>query len=431
MATIGIENRQQLPTMGVAFATVTTLFFAWGFVTSLIDPLVAAVKAIFTLSTFEAQLSTFAFFIAFGFVSIPAALLVRRIGKVGSILIALMMMVVACFVIRYGADTVHYAMVLAGLFILASGITILQVAANPLSAILGRPEMSHFRLNFSQAFNSLGTVLGPLIGAKLLLQGVEIKPGMTLDAGVRSNALGAINTSFTYIAGLIVVVALIIWFLRKTIVTAEGAAVQSTAAADGAGRGLMSPWMLMGGAAIFLYVGAEVSIGTQLALFLSQRNVWDIALQNAGYFVSLYWGGAMVGRFVGSALLARLSASKLLAAAAAIACLLCAIAFMTGGFAAGYAAIAVGLFNSIMFPTIFTLTLERSTASEEATSGFLVFSIIGGAFLPLLAGRVTDMAGYQASFAVPLVCYALIVLFALKARSAPIVATANAAVTLH
>ena len=416
---------------GVAFATVTTLFFAWGFITSLIDPLVASVKAIFTLTTTEAQLSTFAFFIAFGFVSIPAAVLTRRIGKVPSVLLALAMMIVACFVIRAGADTAHYPVVLAGLFVLASGITILQVAANPLSAILGKPEMTHFRLNFSQAFNSLATVLGPLIGAKLLLQGVEIKPGMALDAGVRHAALGAINTSFTYIAGLIVVVALVIWALRKKIVSAEQAALQTLSPGQISSGGLISSWSLLGGLAIFLYVGAEVSIGTQLALFLSQPNVWNVALQNAGYFVSLYWGGAMVGRFLGSALLARCSAAKLLGGAAAIACVLCGVAFATGGYAAGYAAIAVGLFNSIMFPTIFTLTLERSTASEEATSGLLVFSIIGGAFLPLLAGRITDMAGYQASFLVPLACYAIIVGFAVKALGARIVSAGGTAAVGH
>ena len=430
MAAGATRDAETPKAMGVAFATVTTLFFAWGFITSMIDPLVAAVKAIFTLTTLEAQLSTFAFFIAFGFVSIPAAILVRRIGKVTAILIALAMMIAACFVIRSGADTAHYPVVLTGLFLLASGITILQVAANPLSAMLGRPGLSHFRLNFSQAFNSLGTVLGPLIGAKLLLQGVEIHPGATLDAGVRSNALGAINTSFTWIALLIAVVALLIWALRATITSAERAAAPALALEGRAGP-LVSPWMLIGGAAIFLYVGAEVSIGTQLALFLSQPGVWHIALQSAGYFVSLYWGGAMVGRFVGSALLARLPAAKLLAGAAGMACLLCAAAWTAGGLAAGYAAIAVGLFNSIMFPTIFTLTLERSTSSEEATSGFLVFAIIGGAFLPLLAGYVTDHAGYQASFVVPMVCYAVIVAVALAAARARTVATGPVGGTFH
>ena len=404
----------------IAFATVTTLFFAWGFATALLDPLVAAVKAIFTLTTTEAQLSTFAFFIAYGLVSFPAAIQVRRMGKVPSVLLALALMIVACFILRAGADSARYPLVLVGLFLLAAGITILQVAANPLSAVLGPPHLSHFRLNFSQAFNSLGTVLGPLLGARLLLQGVEIKPGVALDPAIRSNALAAINTSFTLIAVLILGVALLIVALRRTITAAERAAARPRADTAGGGRSL---WMLLGGVAIFLYVGAEVSIGTQLAPFLSQGEIWHVPLQRAGYFVSLYWGGAMIGRFFGSAILARVAAPTVLGLAAAAATLLCAVVLTTGGAVAGYAAIAIGLCNSIMFPTIFTLTLERSTASEATTSGVLCFAIVGGGLLPLLAGAITDRAGYVTSFAVPLVCYALVAAFARAAGNARVVAT--------
>lgn len=406
---------------GVAFATVTTLFFAWGFITALIDPLVATVKAIFTLTTLEAQLSTFAFFIAYGVVSLPGAVQVRRLGKVRSVLIALALMIAACFVIRAGADAARYPLVLAGLFVLASGITVLQVAANPLSAVLGPPQLSHFRLNLSQAFNSLGTVLGPLLGAKLLLQGVEIKPGVALDPAIRAGALGAVNTSFTLIAGLILAVALLIFVLRHTIADAERGAVRPHVAAAAAAGGSM--WLLLGAAAIFLYVGAEVSIGTQLAPFLSQTDIWHIPLQQAGYYVSLYWGGAMVGRFFGSALLARVPAATVLAAAGAAASLLCGVVVAGGGVVGGYAAIAIGLCNAVMFPTIFTLTLERSTAGEATTSGFLCFAIVGGALLPLVAGAVTDRLGYAASFAVPLACYLAIVAFARAARRARIVST--------
>lgn len=402
-----------------AFASVTTLFFAWGFTTSLIDPLVAAVKGIFSLSNVEAQLSAFAFFIAYGLVSLPAAVLVSRLKAVPSILVALGMMVGACLIILGGSNAAAYEGVLLGLFVLASGITILQVAANPLAASLGDPERSHFRLTFSQAFNSLGTVLGPLLGASLLLRGVEVAPGKVLDEAARTHALGSIDTSFLIIAALIVMLGLFIWSFRRRI---EGAAHHKDAMPHGIvgtlAEALGARWAVLGGLAIFLYVGAEVSIGTQMALFLNHKSIWDIPLQHAGYYVSLYWGGAMVGRFFGSVLLTRMPAFRLLAGATAVACALCLFVFTMGGAGAGYAALSIGLFNSIMFPTIFTLTLERSSASEEATSGFLCTSIVGGALIPLLAGKLSDLTTYSTSFIIPASCYALLCGFALLAGRA-------------
>jgi FHS family L-fucose permease-like MFS transporter len=181
---------------------------------------------------------------------------------------------------------------------------------------------------------------------------------------------------------------------------------------------ISSPWALFGGLAIFLYVGAEVSIGTQMALFLNSTSVWDVPLETAGKFVSLYWGGAMVGRLVGSALLTRVPAPQLLAVFTAVACALCLFVFTAGGVPAGYAALSIGLFNSIMFPVIFTITLERSTASEEATSGFLCFSIVGGAALPPLTGLVSQHTSYVTAFIVPALCYAVLCLFAISARRA-------------
>ncbi|TPG18526.1 sugar MFS transporter [Sphingomonas koreensis] len=402
-----------------AFASVTTLFFAWGFITSIVDPLVAAVKGIFSLTNVEAQLSTFAFFIAYGIVSIPAAILVSRLRAVPSIIVAIALMIVACLIMLAGADAAAYVGVLIGLFVMASGITILQVAANPLAAALGSPERSHFRLTFSQAFNSFGTVLGPLLGASLLLKGVEVKPGETLTAGARTAALGSINTSFLIIAVLLAILAAFIWWSRRRINDAAPPLEPAHGFAQTLSEVTASHWALLGGLAIFLYVGAEVSIGTQMALFLNSRSIWDIPLQQAGFYVSLYWLGAMIGRFVGSALLTRFKAYRLLAINTAIAALLCLFVVLTRGAPAGYAALAIGLFNSIMFPVIFTLTLERSTASTEATSGFLVMSIIGGAILPLIVGKVADASGdYATALAVPMICYVALFLFALGAGRA-------------
>lgn len=413
-----------------AFASVTTLFFAWGFITSLIDPLVAAVKGIFSLSDFEAQLSASAFFIAYGVMSLPAAALLARRKSVATVLIALFTMIAGCMLMLLAANLAIYALVLLGLFILASGITILQVAANPLAAVLGRPERSHLRLTLSQAFNSLGTFIGPYLGALLFLKGVEIKEGEALDAGVREAALIGIDAAFLWIAVLIGLLALFIWFARGLItrampVSAQEAPQPSVFAI--LGEAVSSRWALLGGCAIFLYVGAEVAIGTQMALFLSSDGVLGVSLEQAGKMVSLYWGGAMIGRLVGSLLLTRVPATALLAFFAAAACAICLFVAGVGGSAAGYAALCIGLFNSIMFPVIFTLTLERSSASEAATSGFLCFSIVGGAVVPLLVGLVSGATSYATAFIVPAACYAALLGFGLAARGAAVLRSGTAA----
>lgn len=435
-----------------AFAAVTVLFFAWGFITSLIDPLVAAVKGIFTLSDAEAQLSASAFFIAYGLMSFPAAALIARFHSVPSILTALSTMVVGCLVMLAAANLAVYPLVLAGLFILASGITILQVAANPLAAALGDPKHSHFRLTFSQTFNSFGTFLGPLIGAHLFLEGVEVKEGTVVTEAVRAQALAGIDSAYFWICGLIA--ALLLFFRVSRRIVNE--AVPPAPIGSRAGMGELireafsSRWALLGGLAIFLYVGAEVAIGTQMALFLNSDAVWGqsdapfglfgwimgsdgvpgVSLQEAGKAVALYWGGAMVGRAIGSVLLARFSASKLLALFTAIAALLCLYVVFVGGVSAGFVALSIGLFNSIMFPVIFTLTLERSTARAEATSGLLCTAIVGGAAIPYLAGHLSDAVGYAAALALPAACYVLLCIFAIAAGRAP-ARQATAGATVH
>jgi len=429
----------------LAFAAVTTLFFAWGFITSMLDPLVASVKGIFTLSDFEAQLSAFAFFIAYGVMSLPAAVLLTRLTAVPTIKIALTMMIAGCLTMLFAANAALYPLVLAGLFILAGGITCLQVAANPLAAALGTPERSHFRLTLSQTFNSVGTFIGPIIGASLFLKDLEVKSGTVVNEAVRSTALAGIDRAYFWIAGMIAVLLVFFHLSRRVVAMAAPPA-------DGAmpGRGikatladaLSSRWAVFGGLAIFLYVGAEVAIGTQMALFLNSDQVWGqseaawsfpviawlfgndgvpgISLEEAGKFTAIYWGSAMVGRAVGSALLARVNAARLLAVFTVLAASMCLFIMTIGGVSAGFVALAIGLFNSIMFPVIFTLTLERSTASQEATSGLLCTAIVGGAFIPLVSGAVSGATSYAVSFIVPALCYAALTAFAVMAsRSAP------------
>ena len=345
------------------------------------------------------------------------------------------MMVAGCMLMLFAANIAEYSLVLLGLFVLASGITILQVAANPLAAALGKPEGSHFRLTFSQSFNSLGTFIGPYLGSVLFLKGIEVKEGTAITDEARAGALAGIDMAFFWIAGLILLVAALIWAGRKVITAAAPPPPAETAR-----RGIVatfseaisSPWALFGGAAIFLYVGAEVAIGTQMALFLNSDDVWDISLQDAGKLVSLYWGGAMVGRLAGSALLTRVPAPKLLAIFTGMAAAMCLYVFAVGGVSSGYVALAIGLFNSIMFPVIFTITLERSTASAEATSGFLCFSIIGGAAIPPLVGLVSQASNYVTAFIVPAICYAILFGFAIAARRARVqLRDEPAAATIH
>ena len=429
----------------LAFAAVTTLFFAWGFITSLIDPLVASVKGIFTLTDLQAQLATFAFFIAYGVASFPAAALLARLKSIPTILTALCMMIAGCLVMLVAANLAIFTLVLLGLFILASGITVLQVAANPLAAALGDPSRSHLRLTLSQTFNSLGTFIGPLLGAHLFLKGVEVKQGTVITETVRANALAGIDSAYFWICGLIAALA-VFFFLSRRVVT-EAAPPSSLEARGSLGAliadAFSSKWALFGGLAIFLYVGAEVAIGSQMALFLNSNAVWGqsnapfgvpllgyamgsdgvagVSLQEAGKAVAFYWGGAMVGRAIGSALLAQFNAARLLALFTAIAAAMCLYVFVVGGVTAGFVALAIGLFNSIMFPVIFTLTLERSSASEEATSGLLCTAIIGGAFVPLLVGAVSGMHSYSFALIVPALCYGVLCFFAISAgRSTPV-----------
>lgn len=427
-----------------AFAAVTTLFFAWGFITSLVDPLVASVKGIFTLTDAQAQLIASAFFVAYGLVSFPAAMLLARLKPVPTIITALGMMIAGCMIMYTAANAESYALLLFGLFVLASGITVLQVAANPLAAALGDPKTSHLRLTLSQTFNSFGTFLGPLIGAHLFLKDIEVKAGASVSADARATALNGIDSAYLWIAGLIAALAL--FFAVSGRVVRDAAPVPSDEVARrGIGAviadALSSRWALLGGLAIFLYVGAEVAIGTQMALFLNADSIWGqsdapfgvpllgiamgsdgvpgVSLQEAGKAVAFYWGGAMVGRAIGSVLLARFDAARLLAVFTAIAATMCLYVMTIGGVSGGFVALGIGLFNSIMFPVIFTLTLERTTATQEATSGFLCTAIVGGAVIPYLMGQLSGAVGYAQALILPALCYAVLCAFAFAAQRAP------------
>jgi MFS transporter, FHS family, L-fucose permease len=409
-----------------AFASVTTLFFVWGFETASIDPLVPSVRSVFSLSYAESMLTEFAFFLAYGVMSLPGAVVLEKLGYARTILLSLGAMIAGCLMMPLATHANSYWFVLAALFVIAAGIAQLQVAANPLAALLGRPGGSHFRLTLSQTFNSLGTVIAPIIGSYLILRG-----GVFADAhgiAARDITLRHVDTQFLIIAAVIFLLAIFLWRVRGLLQLSHEMDRNASPLAAFASR-----WACFGAIAIFLYVGAEVSIGSLMINFLHQSSVMNVSYEAAGRLLSLYWGGAMVGRALGSAILIRVSASRVLAAAAGIALLLCFIVtqangalpapfkVVTAGEIAGVAALAIGFFNSIMFPTIFTLTLDRSTAPTASTSGLLCMAIVGGAVLPVTAGFVADHVGLATAFFVPFVSYVCIAIFALaKPATTPV-----------
>ena len=413
-----------------AFATVTTLFFMWGFITATIDPLVPSVRAVFSLSYTESMLTQFAFFMAYGVISLPAAFILEKFGYARTILLALGAMLAGCLLMPAATHAGAYGFVLVALFVIAAGITQLQVAANPLAALLGKPEGSHFRLTLSQTFNSLGTVLAPVIGSYLILRGGVFAGAV--NAASRDITLRNVDTQFIAIAVTLVVLGLFLWWLRRLLrVPQERGDAQASPFAAFASR-----WAMFGALAIFLYVGAEVSIGSIMINFLHLPSILNVSYEAAGRLLGFYWGGAMVGRALGSMLLIRAPANRVLAAAAIAALLLCFVVTQESGLVtlifggtsagriAGVAALAVGVFNSVMFPTIFTLTLERSTAPTPSTSGLLCMAIVGGAVLPVVTGYAADHINLAAAFFVPFASYVCIAIFALAGarRSAQIAA---------
>lgn len=416
-----------------AFITVTTLFFAWGFITSNNDPLIASLKASFSLTYTEALLTQLVFFAAYGFMSLPAASLINRTGPVSSILIALAIMVTGCLLVQFVTRYQSYELILAALFVLGIGITTLQVAANPLAAALGPPESSHFRLTFAQAFNSLGVVLGVNFGSKIMLGEDVLKSGHApiTDPAEKIVALSGVTHAFLLIAMLLAGLMLFIWLSRHRI---EKAAATIVSTEDGSVlAALRSRWAIFGAIAIGLYVGAEVSIGSIMINFLNQPNVLNLPLETAGFYLAnIYWMGALVGRFIGSYLLTRISAPKLLAVAAAINTLLCLTVALNSGAVAAYAALSVGLFNAIMFPTIFTIALERAGVAQSSTSGLLCVAIVGGAILPYAVGRFADSVSLELSFFLPMLAYAVITVFAVLANKAQVFRSeTSSAVTAH
>jgi FHS family L-fucose permease-like MFS transporter len=400
---------------GVPLATVTTLFFMWGFLTCLNDILVPHLKPIFDLNYTRVMLIQFAFFGAYFIFSIPSAKIIDWIGYQRSMVVGLLTMGAGAFLFVPAASVPSYPLFLGALIVLAAGITCLQVAANPYVTVLGLPQTASSRLNLTQAFNSLGTFLAPFFGGLFILtqaRKIEDIRAMAPDALQAYRLQEAATVKMPYVGLGIALVLLAIAIGSLKLPKIEHAQHQlGQKVNDSIWR---HPNLVFGAIAIFVYVGAEVSIGSFLVNYFGQPEIGGLTEKVAASFVAFYWGGAMVGRFIGSALLQKLKTGNLLGLCAVCAAALVAISMLTNGHVAMYSIILVGFFNSIMFPSIFTLGVAELGPLTGDGSGIMIMAIVGGAIIPVAQGWIADHIGIHHAFFLPVICYLYILYFALS-----------------
>ncbi|ODU24640.1 sugar MFS transporter [Sphingopyxis sp. SCN 67-31] len=396
---------------------VMGLFFIFGGITSLNDVIIPKLKELFTLNYTQAMLVQFCFFTAYLLIGIPGAKLVKKIGYMRGAVAGLLTMMVGCLLFIPASQNATYGLFLLALFVLASGVVIVQVVANPLISLLGKPATAHSRLTFAQAFNSLGTTLFPVAGSTLILGGLakvsaDQLSGAELDAYRTSESLAIVH-GYLGIAVALAVVAATVWMFRNRL---KGERHEASAALAGFDL-LRRPRFGFGALCIFLYVGAEVSIGSLIVSYLMQGHVLALQEQAAGKLIGLYWGGAMVGRFIGSAVMRVISPGKLLAWVAVGAIALILVSTSTTGALSGYSLLAIGLMNAIMFPTIFSLASEKLGPRAADGSGIINIAIFGGAVVPLATGAIADLTGHLGlALLLPAACYAVIAAFGHYAR---------------
>ncbi|EIK94295.1 glucose/galactose transporter protein [Pseudomonas sp. M47T1] len=391
---------------------VFSLFFIFGSITSLNDVLIPKLKSLFSLTYAQAMLVQSSFFLAYVIASIPAGLLLARVGYMQAAVIGLLTMSAGCLLFIPATLVGLFGAFLGALFVLAIGVTIVQVVANPLINLLGPAATAHSRVTFAHAFNSLGTTVAPYLGAILILGTLNAVDPASLSPSALTAFLAqeaqVISHTYMGIALALIVVALVVWQQRKQLPATINATPSNPLAALSL---LKRPRFALGAASLFFYVGAEVAIGSLLTNFLMQDSTLGYNAELAGKHVAYYWGGAMVGRFIGAALLRQFAPGKVLACAAGCSILLITLAANSHGAMAGWAILAVGLFNSVMFPTLFALACEGLGPRSAEGSGLICCAIVGGAIVPPLTGLVADFSSLSFSLAVPAVCYAAIAFY--------------------
>jgi len=392
-------------------AVLTSLFFMWGFLTCLNDIIIPHLKAVFDLNYTKAMLIQFAFFTAYFIVSLPAGAIVNKLGYKRGIVIGLLTAGAGCLLFYPAAGARSYPLFLGALFVLAAGITLLQVAANPYVAVLGKPETASSRLTMTQAINSLGTTIAPLFGSVIILSTVVKSPDalkQMAPAAVeayRQAEAASVQTPYLGLAiALVVLAAAMAMFKLPQIDAATGGGDQQAGGHEGASAWSYRP-LLLGAVGIFVYVGAEVAIGSFLVNYFKEANIAGLSEAEGARYVSFYWGGAMLGRFIGTFTLRLFRPGKLLAAHALVAALLVVTTMLTTGHVAMWTIIAVGFFNSIMFPTIFTLGIDGLGKHTGQGSGILCMAIVGGALIPVVQGSLADAVGIHHCFVIAAACY--------------------------
>jgi len=384
------------------------LFFIFGGITSLNDVLIPKLKHLFALNYFEAMLIQFAFFMAYALISMPGAALVKRYGYMRTAVIGLLTMAAGCLLFIPASLSSLYIAFLGALFVLASGITIVQVVANPLISMLGPKKTTHSRLTFAQAFNSLGTTIFPIVGATLILGSLAaVDPasltGDALNAFLTQETQAIVRT-YLGLAAALGLLAFLVYLGRNRLKETPAPATSLLQSFDL----LRQRRFGFGTLCIFLYVGGEVAIGSLLVNYLIQADTLAITAQRAGQMVAFYWGGAMVGRFIGSGVLRLVSPGLVLLGVAVGAGLLTTTSALTLGTVSGFALISVGLMNSIMFPTIFSLASEELGPRAADGSGIICVAIVGGAIVPAITGFVADLTSLRTALFVPVLCYVVI-----------------------
>ncbi|PKQ60565.1 glucose/galactose MFS transporter [Labilibaculum manganireducens] len=381
-----------------ALALLTSLFFMWGFLTCMNDILIPHLKGLFDLSITQAMLVQFTFFGAYFLMSLPAGWIIGKIGYKMGIVTGLGVAAIGAALFFPAAAFLSYGFFLFALFVLAVGIVILQVAANPFVAELGTPETASSRLNLTQGFNSLGTTVAPIFGAYLILDNTSI------DSAGKAEA---VQMPYLGLAIALAVIAVIFALVKLP-------KIQDVEEEKAEGSVWKFRHLILGAVAIFTYVGAEVSIGSALVMYFGDEGLHLFGEAEAASYVSVFWGGAMIGRFIGSAIMQKVSASKVLAFNSVMVAALIVVSMLTNGYVAMWSLVLVGLFNSIMFPTIFTLAIDGLGRYTSQGSGVLCLAIVGGAIVPMIMGVLADNFGLRNAFALTIICYGYILFYALR-----------------
>ena len=400
-----VKQTSQSGNYGFALTSLTSLFFMWGFITCLNDILIPHLKGVFDLSYSQAMLVQFCFFGAYFIVSLPAGSIVKKLGYQKGIVLGLVIAAIGC-VGFYPAAAMHsYPVFLLALFVLASGITLLQVSANPYVSMLGDAKTASSRLTMTQAFNSLGTTVAPFFGAFLILN--HAADSMTAQASAE-----AVQMPYIFLAAMLLGLAAIFAWLKLPNLSVAEDTEDKTLANDN-GSAWQHSHLVLGAVGIFVYVGAEVSIGSFLVSFFAEPSIAGLEESEAAKYIAYYWGGAMVGRFIGAAVMQKIAAGKALCFNSVLAVVLILVATLSSGNIAMVAILLVGLCNSIMFPTIFSLAINGLGKHTSQGSGILCLAIVGGAIIPLIQGLLADSIGIQPSFYLPILCYLFIAYYGL------------------